>query len=599
MNNIKIIKKILEKEIIKLNNAIVQIKSTSSIDEYLKKINEEDIWNLKQDELNKLITELNGKNILTEEEIRFLEFIVKMPEELKTTQKDIFGLDEMQKSIINSVRKKIENYKQEFNEEDIKEIGKVLYSYKVLLNKFKQNDMNLIFEIDIISKLLKENNISFIEQLQIMQEINAINSNIFKKYNIVIEEKEEILSEEDLEETNLEEEKLKILFEEFEIDWNKLKDENKDKNQKIDEYYKKLLKHGKYDSMREKLMFLKSNDLTFVFDLPEILTKVLLFSTVSKMQELLDNAAKYNIDYYDMIKSKPALLFPTIMDRKAKFGTGGESNPTTSGLLNNFLNCVQFFEKKDYPVDIIFEECPSVFYNNEKTIKKVHDRLELYGIGFRNPDGSLKKGFSVLGTLDIQDKIDIGIETGCYEYYKDNISKLVDTSLNLYRVKLARSKGLKDDEIFRTYTTNTKKYLLRSAFWDKTIQQFGTTPKDTFELYNAYKEETELTQVLDDILANNENDKITDIVLNFNIIQELDKLYKKTDDDKIYNFNGIIISRLKVLRYCETFISNPEITMSQEVLLFAVTRNSMLNESEYKIVKECVEKVMSKRRNLS
>jgi len=96
MNNIKIIKKILEKEIIKLNNAIVQIKSTSSIDEYLKKINEEDIWNLKQDELNKLITELNGKNILTEEEIRFLEFIVKMPEELKTTQKDIFGLDEMQ-----------------------------------------------------------------------------------------------------------------------------------------------------------------------------------------------------------------------------------------------------------------------------------------------------------------------------------------------------------------------------------------------------------------------------------------------------------------------------------------------------------------------
>lgn len=55
-------------------------------------------------------------------------------------------------------------------------------------------------------------------------------------------------------------------------------------------------------------------------------------------------------------------------------------------------------------------------------------------------------------------------------------------------------------------------------------------------------------------------------------------------NDLIYDFDGVIISRLKVLRFYQTLISSPEIEPSYDVLLYVITKLSMLDEEEMNII---------------
>ena len=83
-------------------------------------------------------------------------------------------------------------------------------------------------------------------------------------------------------------------------------------------------------------------------------------------------------------------------------------------------------------------------------------------------------------------------------------------------------------------------------------------------------------------LKSNENINITDISEKDYYIQKLDNVYMK--NDLIYDFGGVIISRLKVLRFYQTLISSPEIEPSYDVLLYVITKLSMLDEEEMNII---------------
>ena len=97
-------------------------------------------------------------------------------------------------------------------------------------------------------------------------------------------------------------------------------------------------------------------------------------------------------------------------------------------------------------------------------------------------------------------------------------------------------------------------------------------------------------------MNNNDSDSISEIVLEDSLIKELEKNYK--NDSLRYSFNGVIISRLKVLRYYQTLISNPTIQSTKEVLMYAITKGSMLNEIEMNIIRECLNQIKNKRRAL-
>ena len=64
-----------------------------------------------------------------------------------------------------------------------------------------------------------------------------------------------------------------------------------------------------------------------------------------------------------------------------------------------------------------------------------------------------------------------------------------------------------------------------------------------------------------------------------------------SEDGITYNFNGVIISRNKVLRYAEKLITSPNIELTDSTLLYIITRNSMLDENELNLIKECTSKI--------
>ena len=154
--------------------------------------------------------------------------------------------------------------------------------------------------------------------------------------------------------------------------------------------------------------------------------------------------------------------------------------------------------------------------------------------------------------------------------------------------------------IFKTYkkADGTLSLCLPAVFGRKKETKFGESKDNTFTLYGAKKVNVENQEIYDSIIGNSENGTITENIQNDTLIMQLDSLYKDKDNDMIYNFDGVIISRFKVLRHYQTLISNPEIDISKNVLFYVITLFSMLNEQEIKIIEQCLENIKFKERTL-
>lgn len=591
MDSIAELKKMIEKEITKTNTKISTSNIASSLDSIVPLFSEEGIWQLNSSTLEMVLKYISKTNQLSTEEISFLTSFINMPEEMKNFKKKQWGLGEKQKQILLQIQKKIVDAKNTLSKESIEQLENLLKQYKILQSKLEQNDMNLITEVDFVSTILNANQVPFDKQLKIFQEINQINEEIFHNYSLSFTDvsEEMMLSEDDLIETNMKEEELDTIFKKFDITWEYSKD--------------KLLKYGNSQKIEQMLIFLKNNNLTFIFQLPEILVKTLLFTTIEQLEELIEVSIKNQVDFHVLLKKQPTIFFPTIKEKRInleKRKNNNKKNTVFSGSLNNYLNNIKFLKEHDLSIEEVFKECPSFFVKNSNTVALVYSRLESYGIRFKYPDGTLRKGFSVLGTLDVLDKLDIGIECDSYEYYQENISRLIDPSLNLYRVKLAKNRGVSKEEIFKEHTSINGHIgiCLPSIFWDKQAETFGVLPVDTFQKYHAIKVTVPYQDFYDGVINNSENDTISDIALQDYLIEQVEELYRVPNNPLIYNFNGVIISRLKVLRYYQTLISNPEITSSKDILMYAITKFSMLNQEEYDAICQCMKQIKIEGREL-
>ena len=602
MNSMNKFIKELEHEIVKLTETQRRATEIISINSYLPLLTEENIWDLSNEEYNRIIKILKEKRIISNEEENFINFLIKMPDELKKLKKEVIEFSENQKKVFHSIQNKIQQLNEEYKDEDIEKLQSVIAKYKILLQKINNNDLNVINEIDIIKKIIESDKFTLEEKLEIYTELSAKNLEIFKNYNITnLEIDEEELSEESLEETNMPEKELDRLFEKYNINWNLPKNIQmseaaiQKRNQEINQYKQRLQKYGQYEKMDELLLYLVEKELTFVFSMPEILTRTLLYSSKELINQLLETANHYGIEYKEMLKAEPTFFYPTVSERskrKPKSSTPGKSDRIKTGGLTNFIKTSKWLEEQGFDVKEVYDDCHIVFLRKTETTKKVYQQLAMYGISFKNNDGTLRKGFSALGTTNALEKLDISIECGAYEYYQENISKIIDQRLNLYKVKLATSKG--ETEIFKPYKNIGTKIYMPFSF--RNSKEYGITPEETFELYSAVEYEDDNKELYDNILTNNDSDSISEIVLEDSLIKELEKNYK--NDSLRYSFNGVIISRLKVLRYYQTLISNPTIQSTKEVLMYAITKGSMLNEIEINTIKECLNQIKNKRRAL-
>lgn len=576
----------IEQIILELNNKIAYLNNLLSEEILL----DDTVWNLNEEKANDIISKIGDK--LTDIETKCIIVFSKYAKEEKQIKKATNGLSEVQRSIFGSVFDKLNAYNLEKNNENVEKVKMKIDKYKSLLSKFNRNDILLIDEFDLIEEILRKDEFTTLEKIEIYNEINKINGKIYDLMNQNNDEEENVLSEDDLEVTNLQSDELNSFLIENEI---KCFDDVIYERRESPRYsqllllYNKLSKYGKYDKMQSLIDFIKSKNLEFVFNNPEILTNTLLYSSVELLQNMINVSEENGMDWRDALLRCPAYFYPSVrMNKKSdKNSTPGENNSSITGGLSNYENNVKFLNSKNIKCSDVLSDCVTFFSFKASNNKKNYEFLQKYLIPLKDQYGRTKKGFSALKYFGIFDNLDIGIECGCYEYYKDNITVLIDGRSNMYRIKLAEKQNYSASDFFSEVNmknnSGVKKVLRRSAL---KREDFGKDQDETFNQYSAVTIDdyidSDTVELYDKILKSNENINITDISEKDYYIQKLDNVYMK--NDLIYDFGGVIISRLKVLRFYQTLISSPEIESSYDVLLYVITKLSMLDEEEMNII---------------
>lgn len=567
------------------------LKENEELYKRLSLSNKSDLENLKnilkKFDINTIIA---NSNILTdldlsEEEKELIDTLKNLDANVLKYILDL-GLDEKQEKILSDVKNKVETKITELesiNEETIKE--RINYN-KILLSKIKNKTINLIDSRDIsyIVELLVKNDFPVSAQIEVLKLINKINLDIYSNIDV-----EEVISSEK-EETNIDKDELAKILSAHKIDFNSLKEENRTK----------LIKYGVLSQIEEILCTLEEQGLHNIKSREDILVNILIYSSKKIIDDNMKLVKERNIvslAYINPTMFYPAMKVVTNMRPHIKSGpTLGGRTSKTSGSSNFLKGNIELLDELGIDPEEVYSKCATYFYGNPKLKRRLLKNLELYGINLRDNLTSyalLSTGAAVLDTLDK------AIENGAYEYCLEYQSRLGSNNrVNYYRIKYAKKLYEEGNPLGRKTPFNARyvnakgreTYVLSSDFTKATSEKYGSEEQDTKRLYGSKEIAVENQELISTILSNSRCDVITDISRLNSKIVSLDKLYM-SEDGITYNFNGVIISRNKVLRYAEKLITSPNIELTDSTLLYIITRNSMLDENELNIIKECTSKI--------
>ena len=567
------------------------LKENEELYKRLSLSNKSDLENLKnilkKFDINTIIA---NSNILTgldliEEEKELIDTLKNLDTNVLKYILDL-GLDEKQEKILSDIKSKIETKITELesiNEETIKE--KINYN-KILLSKIKNKTINLIDSRDIsyIIELLVKNDFPVSAQIEVLKLINKINLDIYSNIDV-----EDVISSEK-EENNIYKDELTKILSAHKIDFNSLKEENRTK----------LIKYGVLSQIEEILCTLEEQGLHNIKSREDILVNILIYSSKKIIDDNMKLVKERNIvslAYINPTMFYPAMKVVTNMRPHIKSGpTLGGRTSKTSGSSNFLKGNIELLDELGIDPEEVYSKCATYFYGNPKLKRRLLKNLELYGINLRDNLSSyalLSTGAAVLDTLDK------AIENGAYEYCLEYQSRLGSNNrVNYYRIKYAKKLYEEGNPLGRKTPFNARyvnakgreTYVLSSDFTKATSEKYGSEEQDTKRLYGSKEIAVENQELISTILSNSRCDVITDISRLNSKIVSLDKLYM-SEDGITYNFNGVIISRNKVLRYAEKLITSPNIELTDSTLLYIITRNSMLDENELNLIKECISKI--------
>lgn len=567
------------------------LKENEELYKRLSLSNKSDLENLKnilkKFDINTIIANFNILTDLdlSEEEKELIDTLKNLDTNVLKYILDL-GLDEKQEKILSDIKSKVETKITELesiNEETIKE--KINYN-KILLSKIKNKTINLIDSRDIsyIVELLIKNDFPVSAQIEVLKLINKINLDIYSNIDV-----EDVISSEK-EETNIDKDELTKILSAHKIDFNSLKEENRTK----------LIKYGVLSQIEEILCTLEEQGLHNIKSREDILVNILIYSSKKIIDDNMKLVKERNIvslAYINPTMFYPAMKVVTNMRPHIKSGpTLGGRASKTSGSSNFLKGNIELLDELGIDPEEVYSKCATYFYGNPKLKRRLLKNLELYGINLRDNLTSyalLSTGAAVLDTLDK------AIENGAYEYCLEYQSRLGSNNrVNYYRIKYAKKLYEEGNPLGRKTPFNARyvnakgreTYVLASDFTKATSEKYGSEEQDTKRLYGSKEITVENQELISTILSNSRCDVITDISRLNSKIVFLDKLYM-SEDGITYNFNGVIISRNKVLRYAEKLITSPNIELTDSTLLYIITRNSMLDENELNIIKECSSKI--------
>lgn len=505
-----------------------------------------------------------------------------------------YDLGDYDKGIIKNILSKVNTYivEKEFSINNGRNtLIELINKYKELKEKlptfnFNGKDMQEIYEL--LSRLDDKEYAIEIMKFIAINSVNRFNNKEELKSNN--EEKLENNTEEVIK-NKINNDELVMLFNKYGVDYNLFDDRAKDN----------FLKYGSLSNIESNLIAFKNNGCNICNAYAKYygyqISEILIYSN----SETINSVFNILKDTNSMVLTNKLFTYPNVFyDKEALRKLYRDKNISVFYGNEDFIKNIKLFDNYKCDINKLMIKSFMYFTISNEVIKSGIKNLELYSV-------DIKKGLrnlSCFATNNQADNMDKFIELGCFDYAVNNVSRLsipVD-SLMFYKLKFIKQNGIDINEyaygtgLSSSITYDNKEFRLgTNAIKDKesarTLTRTYTMPIIKGSIYGKCEEL---------LIKDNNNDVNIIFKLESKLIDLLDKKYLVYEDDgidripntRLYNVNGVNVSRYKVLRYLNTLRKN-NIEIDSNILTYVMNRNSINTYEEFNLIKDEITRLYS------
>ena len=588
-------KKLLEEAITSLQEQEKNILNNSSVHKYEKELKLlEDYHNILNVDLVVVKEVLNTLDYTDEEKTVIYKFIssIKTLLELNQTKNTTFTISKQQIKHLNLFIEKAKEKKVIIELENLKtknEIQRKINLYNELLNKINNpKNKSFITELDLLDELFISFNTDIETRKLILIDIMKYNKELFNK--LMTTEKVEAKVE-------------RLDINEVEELFRKHNYEFKDLRPKQQEY---ILNYASINNMDEVFETLKR--LHFPkFNLPKDsskLTTILINCDKETIEMVVEFSKSRGITPYDLTSLVPVL----VEQRNRNIKKPGQIKPPTEDTpiiackSKDYMDNIEFLESNGFDILYIYNKCRELLIVNHERLKENFEAFKLYGFKFDQDSlGNLTHpALSCLLSSNFIEVVDQFIEI-CpkgFDYIKENMSRIMTypdplgiVFYNIYASYMETNEY--GDDLVPEGPFN-KHFQLRGEITRyagsgyKNIPYRGVTEENKQEKTMTITPDIKNKELFEERVheVKTECKPLKDLTEND---RELEKLEEYTDKNNPvrYNFNGVLISKLKVKRIYN-ILKNYELENYEDSLLYAVLYNTIINQNDYENIKQIV-----------
>lgn len=505
-----------------------------------------------------------------------------------------YDLGDYDKGIIKNILSKVNTYivEKEFSINNGRNtLIELINKYKKLKEKlptfnFNGKDMQEIYEL--LSRL--DDKEYAIEIMKFIA-INSVNR-FHNKEELKSNNKEKLKNNtEEVIKNKINNDELVMLFNKYGVDYNLFDDRSKTN----------FLTYGSLSNIESNLIAFKNNGCNICNAYAKYygyqISEILIYSN----SETINSVFNILKDTNSMVLTNKLFTYPNVFyDKEALRKLYRDKNISVFYGNEDFIKNIKLFDNYKCDINKLMIKSFMYFTISNEVIKSGIKNLELYSV-------DIKKGLrnlSCFATNNQADNMDKFIELGCFDYAVNNVSRLsipVD-SLMFYKLKFIKQNGIDINEfaygagLSSSITYDNKEFRLgTNAIKDKesarTLTRTYTMPIIKGSIYEKCEEL---------LIKDNNNDVNIIFKLESKLIDLLDKKYLVYEDDgidripntRLYNVNGVNVSRYKVLRYLNTLRKN-NIEIDSNILTYVMNRNSINTYEEFNLIKDEITRLYS------
>ncbi len=501
-------------------------------------------------------------------------------------------LDDSQINVLNKFTNYLHEYVvtrrdfETYENIDIEKISSLNNRYKslaTLLNNPKNK--KFVSDISTLNILFDENNVGSDERRDILLSIIKYNKSLF---NYKKKEDESSITKYG----DLDIDKVRVIFKKYDYDFDSYSES----------FRNKVLGNGSFVRIREVLDSLSK------YKFPKVINEYTLMSlllgadkeTISKCVSL----ATSNKLKVEQLLRIPGVLIKrengTILSKRYnKFRIVGYDSDNYKdevyivGSFKDFEKNIYSLSKYGLSIKNVFNRCPLVLVIPNEILSDNLETFLEYGFTFKDRSNNLfDKAMPALLCNNLAEVIDQFIEIHPYgiSYLRQNLSciKTVSSCFDTMFYKIYYSimkKGI--NEAFITVISNNKSFLCFKNL--ESEEYLNINDNNKVEITNTIIPEFTDRDKYMEIIKN--TDLSIDIEIFDNEFIQNINVYSDKEEPLIYNFEGIRISKIKVLRIFNALLKN-HVLADMDSFMFSITYNTIINQNDYNKLADIIKKVI-------